>query len=328
MKTPDMSVKKFSMILTALVCCLLTTSCGLNAYLSEDSKIKEPRIGSVRDHNALSGLDNTARIITDQGISLPEPKDEHERLGDIHFRQGKLEMAYVDYDRSLQANPMNAGALLKKGLLFTTRKMHEKAIETFQAVLEIKPDEALAYQGLGQAYFYLKKYDDSIRNLERALALRARLWKPHNFLGIIYNYQGQYKQAIVEFKAALLIDPTNGMIYNNLGLSYSLMGDNDKAVRAFRESLKYLKNSKSDSAKVYNNLGLVLAKLGRYDDAMDAFRRSGDEAQAYNNLGCVLMMQGDLAGAASYFEKAIERKPEFYVEADENLRKAKAGMVE
>ena len=92
---------------------------------------------------------------------------EIERLGDVYFNQGNLELALMQYNKYLRDNPDNARVVYKKGMLFLKGKADEAAIIEFRKVIKIDPIHAQAYQGLGQAYFRLKKnpeasYDGSI----------------------------------------------------------------------------------------------------------------------------------------------------------------------
>ena len=95
------------------------------------------------------------------------------------------------------------------------------------------------------------------------------------------------------------------------------------AVKAFSAALKV----DGTNSRFYNNLALVLCKLERYQEGFEAFQKGGDEATAYYNLGCVYMMEGKNREAVAAFEKAIEMKPEFYVKAYENLKKARADIT-
>ncbi len=107
-----------------------------------------------------------------------------------------------------------------------------------------------------------------------------------------------------------------------MGICLYLKGDYEKAVLAFGEALKI----EPSNSKINNNRGLALSKLGRYQEAVAAFKRGGDEASAYYNLGCVYMMQGKYAESIEAFQKAIDIKPDFYIGAHENIKKAKAAL--
>ena len=252
--------------------------------------------------------------------ALPEmTSEEHERLGDVHFRQNNLQAAFVHYEKSLELNPDNPRVHYKKGILFTVNGTNEDAIKEFQAVLKKDSKHALAYVGLGQASFQMKKYEEAAKHLQKATELDPKLWKDHNLLGVIYDYKKRHQKAAQEYRTAIALKPDNGSSYNNLGVSYSLQGDYKLAKEAFKEALK----NTTASGKIYNNLGLVLAQQGRHYEALEAFRKGGDEAQAQNNLGCAYLQQGEREKAIRSFEKAIESRPTFYAKASDNLKKAR-----
>jgi tetratricopeptide (TPR) repeat protein len=141
----------------------------------------------------------------------PEPEvDEHERIGDAYFSQNNLQMALVEYDKSLGLDPDNTRVLYKKGMLFVAGNMNEDAIREFQEVLKREPGHALAHQGIGQVFFQLKKNGDAKKHLHEAVKLEPQLWKAYNILGIIYAYEENYKMAVRKYKAAIAIEPDNG----------------------------------------------------------------------------------------------------------------------
>jgi tetratricopeptide (TPR) repeat protein len=285
------------------------------------------KFGDLSHQQQLSNFPgNRVPSVADDTIdakALPEMTgDELERSGDLLLSRGNLDKAFVQYEKALKLKPDNIRVQYKKGLLFVLGRMNEDAIKEFQDVLEREPRYALAYKGLGQAFFQMKRYDQAEENFRKAVELDPKLWKAHNSLGIIYDYRKRYDMAIQEYSAAISLRPDNGLLYNNLGVSYAMAGENEKAINAFNKALE----TECSGSKVYNNLGLVLAKSGRYDEALEAFRKGGGKAHAHNNLGCVYLKQGEFDKAISCFEKAIEMNPAFYIKAGENLRKARAAQ--
>jgi tetratricopeptide (TPR) repeat protein len=254
---------------------------------------------------------------------LPEmTADEYEMMGDSLLSRGNLHLAFLQYERSLQCNPLNIRVEYKIGLTLLAGKKSDDAIKQFNIVLLRDSGHASAYEGIGRAFFQKKNYRGAEQHFRKALELDPSLWKSRNFLGNIYDYQAKYEKAIHEYKNALALKPKNGLLYNNLGVSYSLTGKYLKAVDAFNKALA----NKYTKSKVYNNLGLALANLGRYAEALESFKKGGGEARAYNNLGCIYLSKGMIKEAVHCFEKAIEIDPVFYAKASENLNRAKISI--
>jgi Flp pilus assembly protein TadD len=255
---------------------------------------------------------------------LPEmTAAEYERLGDTYLRQGNINMAYLQYDKSLRMEPKQARVRYKVGVLFLKRDVADEALKEFQEILKQDARYALAYEGAGQALLKMNRYTEAEQYFRHALALDATLWQCHNFLGIGYDRQKRFDEAIGEYQAAIAIKPEQSFLYNNLGMSYLYKGDYDLAVWAFTEALK----DESSQRRVYNNLGAALAKLGRYDEALDAFKNGGDEAKAYNNLGVIYLGEKRYQEAIAAFEKAVQLSPSYYAKANENLKSARQALA-
>lgn len=65
-----------------------------------------------------------------------------------------------------------------------------------------------------------------------------------------------------------------------------------------------------------------MAWQGRYKDAYKTITRSSKNYEAYNNIGYIALQREDFDIAISYFKKALELNPTYYVRAAENLQSA------
>ena len=252
---------------------------------------------------------------------LPEMNaEDYERSGDANFNSGNMQMAMVQYQKSLRQSPGNSRIHYKIGLLFLAAHMNEDAAKEFQELIKKELNNALAYEGLGLALLSMQKNDEAEKTFDKAVTLNPALWRSHNSLGIIYDFKKVYKKAVPAYKKAISLKADNALLYNNLGLSYSLSGDYENAINTFKKALGIT----PVPSKVYNNFGLALAMSGRYAEALEAFNKGGNEAQAYNNLGCAYLLNGEDEKARRAFDTAIKLNPTFYEKANDNMKKAKA----
>jgi tetratricopeptide (TPR) repeat protein len=248
---------------------------------------------------------------------------ELEELGDTYFLNGNLNMAFVNYDRSLRGDPNNTKVLYKKGLLFLARNLNEEAAGEFRNVLKRDPKFSLAYEGLGRAFFQMKNYKEAEYNFRKAVELDSSLWKSHNFLGNLHDLQGNYEVAQREYRAGIGAKPDEGLLYHNLGVSYLLSARYEKAIDAFYAAI----DRRYSDKRTYNNLGICYSKLRKYAEAYRAFEKVGGPKCAYNNLGVIYLTQGESEKAVDCFRKAIASSPKFYWKASQNLQKAKMSSV-
>ena len=247
----------------------------------------------------------------------------YERLGDQYFLQGKADIAFKNYYEALRLEPGKNRVRYKIGRLFLEKGILEEAEKEFRGILEKNADYALGHEGLGRVYFAQNKLSEAEKEFSMAIQRDPNLWQAHNFLGIIYDRQKEFKKALLNYQKAISLQPNVGILYNNLGMSLFLKGEYEASLQAFIEGAKLDPNNK----KISNNLGLVLCKLGRLQDAFETFKRAGNEASAYYNIGCFYMIEKKYKEAIQSYQKAIDAKPEFYVEAYEKMNKAKSALA-
>jgi Flp pilus assembly protein TadD len=253
----------------------------------------------------------------------PLTAEGYEKLGDQFFLQGKPDIAFKNYYEALRLEPGQIRVRYKIGRLFLEKGILEEAEKEFQGIHEKSPDYALAHDGLGRVYFAQNKLSKAEKEFAKATQLDSNLWQAYNFLGIIYDRQKEFKKAFSHYQKAIALQPNVGILYNNLGISLFLKGEYDASLEALIEGAKLDPNNK----KILNNMGLLLCKKGRFQEAFETFKRSGSEASAYYNIGCFYLIEKKYKEAIQSYQKAIDAKPEFYVEAYEKMNKAKAALA-
>ena len=289
--------------------------CAKNSTDIKNSDIKSP-VRITPGKNSYNLPEKTTPL-----KELPEMNaEDYERSGDANLNSGNLQMAMVQYQKSLRQSPGNSGIHYKIGLLFLAAHMNEDAEKEFQELIKKEPNNALAHEGLGLALISMEKNDEAEKTLNKAVTLNPGLWRSHNSLGIVYDLKKDYKKAVPAYEKAISLKADNALLYNNLGLSYSLSGDYERSIINFKKALRIT----PVPSKVYNNFGLALAMSGRYAEALEAFKKGGNEAQAYNNLGCAYLLNGEDEKASRAFDTAIKINPTFYEKANDNMKKARA----
>lgn len=218
------------------------------------------------------------------------------------------------------ATSVDAFEFYSKGRSFLERWDVEEnidyAIQMFVAALELDEEFALAFAGLGEAYWqkYQDTHDDvwierAISASDRALALDPRQAQVHVSLGIIYHGTGRVERAIEEFERAIDLQPLNNDAHKWLGRCYTHRGELERAVTYFQRAIE-IRPGFWDN---YNKLGFCYYIFGRYREAAEQFRRviaiQPDNYQGYDNLGGIYFLLGQFEDAAAMHRRAIEIYP-------------------
>jgi tetratricopeptide (TPR) repeat protein len=194
----------------------------------------------------------------------------------------------------------------------------DAAIGSFNLALQEDHDYALAYAGLGEAYW--RKYQftrdsqwvgPARTNCERAVELNNQLSPVYVTLGIIHEGTGEYADAVTEFRRALDLDPLSVSAYNGLAQAYDHMGNGGMAEINYKRSI----DLQPDYFAGYYLLGRFYYSHGRYTDALTPFDRvfelTPDSYRAANNLGVLYVKLERWPDAKVMFERSVKLEPNY-----------------
>ncbi len=142
----------------------------------------------------------------------------------------KLKALIKDY-------PKSSLLLNLVGTFYKSIGMPDKAIQSFENAIAIKPDYAEAHNNLGATLQVLGRLDMAVKNYEEALAIKPDYAEAYNNLGNTFRENGQQDMAFKNYKKALAIKPDYAMAHYNLGIALKESGQRDTAVKSFEKAL-------------------------------------------------------------------------------------------
>jgi tetratricopeptide (TPR) repeat protein len=149
------------------------------------------------------------------------------------------------------------------------------AIATFGiATISAAADDALFYNGRGNAYMYKHDYDRAIADFEQAIRLDPKFAKAYNGRGATYFRKGDYDRAMSDYDRAIRLDPKYAVTYVNRGYVYEQKSNYRRAIADYDHALKLDPNN----AFARLNRERVLALLaGKQTGSAPAEQRSLSE---------------------------------------------------
>ena len=147
------------------------------------------------------------------------------------------------------------------------RKENSKWWDDIQTEKTIESRKTIFWRAFYKA---IDKPDKAIQSFENAIAIKPDYAEAHNNLGVTLQELGRLDMAVKNYEKALTIKPDYAEAYNNLGNTLKELRQLDMAVKNYEKALAI----KPDYAVAHYNLGIVLMEFGQRDTAVKSFEKA------------------------------------------------------
>jgi len=158
--------------------------------------------------------------------------DAQLHLAEIYFAQNKSEESFAILDAMELAQPADQVKVLRAKAIFNSAQdKYLPAVELYNQVLKIEPDNTDVLKALSLMLYKLKRYIEYEANLLKVLKLDNKDTDVLNALGYFYVEQNiKLDQAFTLLNKALEIDPNSYYILDSMGWYYFQVKEYDKAL--------------------------------------------------------------------------------------------------
>lgn len=106
-----------------------------------------------------------------------------------------------------QTEDREAARMMAIGIIAMGQDRLDDALSTFDALVEVAPDFAEAWNKRATVHYLMGNLDESVADIERTLALEPRHFGALSGLGLIYQEVEKWDAALRAFEAALKVNP-------------------------------------------------------------------------------------------------------------------------
>jgi tetratricopeptide (TPR) repeat protein len=178
--------------------------------------------------------------------------------------------------------------------------------------MELAPDNTMALNNVGAAYFRMKKADDAAALWTRSMEIRPTNSAASN-LGSYYYLRGRYADAARQFEQAVAIPPTRFLLWGNLAAAlYWAPGERDKSTAAYQKSIELAEEARRLNPRQIEVLATladsysVLRQRAKALDAIAAIERlDARDRITLSTVANAFEQMGDREQALKWMEKAI-----------------------
>lgn len=197
---------------------------------------------------------------------------------------GQYDHAIQDYDQVIRLKPNDAKALYNRGHAYYTQKLYDRAIQDFDQVIRLKPDDTFAFSARGAAYVRKDMYARAIEDFDQAIRLAPNDANSYAMRGSAYGLKAQYELAIQDLNRAIDLNPNEALNFLSRGLIHKDKNKFDQAIQDFDQAIQL----KSGFAQAFYYRGTAFIGKKLFDRAIQDFERAIDldanDAVVFNDL--------------------------------------------
>lgn len=207
------------------------------------------------------------------------------------------------------------------GLAYLEESQPHQAIEQFQGLINLVPDESIGYGNLAVAHLRLKQREEAETWVKRGLKVEPMDSQLHFILAEIHQSQSRTEEAVAAIGEAVELAPDDLEVRYKLARHYLSQRNSPEAMDEAIFHLQALRERTPANVVVLLKLANVLLRRGQVEEAkrvcmeLNALLWDADEEfLKYLKQGLVLIDQNDIKGAARYiqiFENVQKRSPRY-----------------
>ena len=267
----------------------------------------------IKKNFALSPEEITDDIDKDVGIVTTSSPEAYRYYieGIKHDTKGEYRKVIESMQKAVEIDPEFASAYLVMSYSYGNLSYKAEEQKYMQKAMELSDRLSDREKYLIQGAFYLrseKTYDKALEVFQKLIKLYPDDISGNNYLGILYSRLGEQEEALKYYGAALKNGTEDVAIYANQTGSYRDLGLYDKAIEVCEN---YIKNFR-DSAVIRRYLALIYREQGNYEQALlevdKAFSLSGDYWENIRRKGDVYLYMGDWENAEQEYSKLLAKE--------------------
>lgn len=183
-----------------------------------------------------------------------------------------VEQALANCRKAVEIDGRLPAVHVTLGHLHATLGKNDLALQEFQKALEINPRDAGALMGTADVEEHLGRVQDAEANYKRAIGLRQDYWEGYSALGAFYARQKRVQESIAQYQRVIELTTDNPEAYSDLGVEYMELKDSQSyaaAEAALQKSIQLAPNYQA-----YANLGWLYMDQKRYAESASATRKA------------------------------------------------------
>jgi serine/threonine protein kinase/tetratricopeptide (TPR) repeat protein len=215
--------------------------------------------------NAIRVLEQATQVDPSFALAYAQLGEAYRLKYQLDQNSNWLTSALSNCQKAVEIDHRVTTTYVTLGRIHEMSGQHDLAVQEFQRVLDSNPRDAGALTGIARSYENAGHIKQAEAAYRRAVALRPDYWDFYDELALFYDRQNNYSEALKQLQQAVSLTPDNAQVYSNIG---AVSSDTDDP-KFFADAERALKRSLdlAPSYAAYANLGNLYYKEKRYADS-------------------------------------------------------------
>lgn len=204
------------------------------------------------------------------------------RTYDLTNETEKAELLYVEF---IKKYPKNCKAYLEYGYFLMRKGRYIDAINNYELVLSLIPDNSVVLNNIGAAYLYIGEFDKAAVALEKASKVEPNVSSFMN-AGTMFYFSKDFNKSVEMYKQAIRIQPNDVELLVNIADAYNFIPGAESISNQYYEVARRIAledvRVNSGSVSSYQFLSMIYSHFGDIDDAQKMIAAA--EALDLNNV--------------------------------------------
>ena len=292
------------------------TAIGICYFRKNELDKALPEFEKAREYSddpiILSNLANTYTLTNQKQKALEVYKELYKKEPHNQDLKKIIELLEVELNGkdSLKNSPFNTiqEAFIQADI-YSQRREYGKAIEVYDLITDIMPEQPPAWNKKGYAYYQLGRTEEAIKCFDKALQYNPNSAYSMFYKSLVYMGLEDYENAQDMIVQALNILPDNSEFLNNYCVILIRLGRNEEAIDIANKALII----EPDSVETYTNKAFALENLNRFEEAIECYDKAlkinPNFFEAWHNKAYSFENLNMLDEAIECYEKALELSP-------------------
>lgn len=168
------------------------------------------------------------------------------------------------FDALLALEPENAFALIDRANCLANLGRLDEAVLGYEAAIRIQPDNAVVHSNCAMVLYLSRRLDEALERSRAAVALRPEWPDPHFVSGNALKDMGRLQEALDAYDRAIALRPDFALAYCNRGLALTLMDRREEALASLAQAIHFA----PDDHHAYVNRGNLLLERDQPEAAL------------------------------------------------------------